>query len=37
MNFVLTLSKGSEISDTLTPDMADDVSLIVMVYDFSPV
>lgn len=37
MNFVLTLSNGKEISDTLTPDMADAVRRIVIVYFFYPV
>ena len=37
MNFVFTLSKGNEITETLIPDKADDVNLIVIVSCFYPV
>lgn len=37
MNFVLTLSKGKDINDTLTPEIAEAVKRIVIVYFFYPV
>ena len=37
MNLVFTLSNGREIKETLTPDKAEAVNLIVIVYCFQPV
>ncbi len=37
MNFVFTLSNGREMSETLKPEIADEVNLMVTVYVFDPV